>query len=65
MPASRVGGVASSRGRRWAWCAPCRRIWNRWNAVCPKCGRDTIPEAEMPEPPKADFPSECAAIAMA
>lgn len=30
------------------WCKPCRRVWNRWNAVCPKCGEDTLPEAEMP-----------------
>lgn len=30
------------------WCKPCRRVWNRWNAVCPKCGADTLPEAEMP-----------------
>ena len=30
------------------WCKPCRRVWNRWSAVCPKCGRDTVPEAEMP-----------------
>ena len=64
-----AGLVGSAAFRQFAgtkdgrWCAPCRRIWNRWNAVCPKCGRDTIPEAEMPVPPKADFPSECAAIA--
>lgn len=30
------------------WCKPCRRVWNRWNAVCPKCGTETAPEAEMP-----------------
>lgn len=30
------------------WCKPCRRVWNRWNAVCPKCGEDTVPESEMP-----------------
>lgn len=30
------------------WCGDCRRLWNRWNSACPKCGRDTIPEAEMP-----------------
>ncbi len=29
------------------WCAPCRRLWNRWSHTCPKCGRDTTSEAEM------------------
>ena len=28
-------------GRR---CEPCRRSWNSWSLVCPKCGRDTEPE---------------------
>jgi hypothetical protein len=35
------------------WCPSCRRLWNRWNAVCVKCGRDTVPESEMPR----DLPS--------
>ena len=30
------------------WCKPCRRVWNRWSQVCPKCGHGTVPEAEMP-----------------
>ena len=30
------------------WCPPCRRVWQRWSHTCPKCGRDTVPEAEMP-----------------
>jgi hypothetical protein len=30
------------------WCKPCRRVWNRWNHVCPRCGEDTVPESEMP-----------------
>lgn len=25
-------------------CLPCNRLWNRWNAVCPRCGTETIPE---------------------
>jgi hypothetical protein len=29
-------------GRR---CLDCRRTWYRWSAVCPRCGRDTVPEA--------------------
>jgi hypothetical protein len=30
------------------WCPDCRRVWNRWNHACPRCGGDTLPEAEMP-----------------
>jgi hypothetical protein len=30
------------------WCAPCKRLWNRWSHTCPKCGHDTVPETEMP-----------------
>jgi hypothetical protein len=30
------------------WCKPCKRVWQRWSLTCPKCGRDTIPEADMP-----------------
>jgi len=30
------------------WCAACRRVWQRWSVTCPKCGRDTVPESEMP-----------------
>lgn len=30
------------------WCRPCRRVWNRWNGTCPRCGLETLPEAEMP-----------------
>lgn len=41
------------------WCNACRRLWNRWNAVCVKCGAETVPEDEMPEQPKAAFPSGC------
>jgi hypothetical protein len=36
--------VTGNDGR---WCSGCRRLWNRWNHVCPKCGHDTTPEAEM------------------
>ncbi len=24
------------------WCGTCRRLWNSWSIVCPKCGRDTV-----------------------
>lgn len=30
------------------WCQPCKRLWQRWSRTCPKCGEDTVPEAEMP-----------------
>ena len=65
-----AGLVGSAAFRQFAgtkdgrWCGSCRFLAQRWSVVCPRCGRDTIPEAEMPEPPKADFPSECVAIAM-
>jgi hypothetical protein len=29
------------------WCRPCRRVWQRWSRVCPKCGEPTVPESEM------------------
>lgn len=27
--------------RRGRACTPCRRVWNAWNATCPKCGEPT------------------------
>ena len=33
------------------YCVHCRRLWNRWNATCVKCGRETIPETEMTKSP--------------
>ena len=33
------------------YCTECRRLWNRWNVTCVKCGRETIPETEMIKPP--------------
>ena len=33
--------IATKGGRR---CAPCRRLWNVWSVVCPKCGQPTEPE---------------------
>lgn len=41
------------------WCNPCRRLWNCWNATCPKCGGETIPESEMPARTRGDLPSGC------
>jgi hypothetical protein len=48
------GGTKDGR-----WCPDCRRLWNRWSACCPRCGQDTIPEAEMPPRPPSRMPSEC------
>lgn len=31
---------ATREGRR---CAPCKRTWNVWSFVCPRCGADTQP----------------------
>lgn len=41
------------------WCEACRRLWNRWNKTCVKCGAETVPEAQMPEQPRSVFPSGC------
>jgi len=27
------------------WCTSCRRLWNAWNAACPRCGGQTEAEA--------------------
>ena len=52
--------AGTQKGR---WCPACRKLWNRWNAVCVKCGGETVPESEMPEQPKSAFPSGCAPVA--
>lgn len=38
------------------WCSACRRLWNRWNLTCSRCGEPTIPEAEMPARKLPDGP---------
>lgn len=35
--------VATKAGR---WCGPCRRLWQAWSHVCPRCGLETVPEDE-------------------
>jgi hypothetical protein len=30
------------------WCVECRFLGHRWATQCPRCGGDTVPEAEMP-----------------
>jgi len=37
----------SNRSGDGRWCPDCRRLWNRWNAVCVKCGAATVTESEM------------------
>jgi hypothetical protein len=29
------------------WCAGCKRLWQAWSQVCPKCGEGTQPEREQ------------------
>ncbi len=45
-----TGSSFGTKGTR--YCEPCRRAWNVWNLVCPKCGQDTVDdEAEAtPQP---------------
>jgi hypothetical protein len=38
------------------WCPACRRMWNRWNDICPCCEAETVPEAEMVRPPRPAGP---------
>ena len=38
----------TTRGADGRWCVSCRFLAHSWAAACPRCGRDTIPEAEMP-----------------
>lgn len=38
------------KGPQGRWCAACTFLAHGWAIVCPKCGRDTIPEAEMNRP---------------
>lgn len=33
--------IGTKRGMR---CDPCLRVWNAWNAECPKCGNPTVEE---------------------
>jgi hypothetical protein len=37
------GGVQFSFGtKKGRACRPCKRTWNAWNAVCPRCGQATV-----------------------
>jgi hypothetical protein len=41
------------------WCPPCRFLAQAWSRSCPRCGGDTVPEAEMPPAPPSRMPSAC------
>ena len=41
------------------WCISCRFLAQNWSLSCPRCGGDTIPEAEMPAAPPSRMPSSC------
>jgi hypothetical protein len=43
MSGSEQYAIGTKRGR---WCTTCQpaRIWNVWNASCPRCGADTTEE---------------------
>lgn len=30
--------IGTRKGR---WCEPCRRLWNAWSHLCPRCGAAT------------------------
>ena len=46
----------TTRGADGRWCVSCRFLAHSWAAACPRCGRDTIPEAEMPARKLPDGP---------
>jgi hypothetical protein len=55
-----------TRGGR--YCPECKFLANSWSKTCPRCERggvvtETIPESEMPEQPRAAYPSGCAPVA--
>lgn len=35
-------GAQSFGTRRGMYCGPCKRLWNAWNACCPRCGAQTV-----------------------
>ena len=38
--------IGTREGR---WCRPCRRLWQAWSVVCPRCGHTTVPEQDLTE----------------
>jgi hypothetical protein len=37
-------GIYVRSAKKGRWCAACRRLWNVWNADCPRCGEATESE---------------------
>lgn len=35
--------IGTKKGR---WCMDCGRLWQGWSYMCPKCGKETVPESE-------------------
>jgi hypothetical protein len=53
-----------TRNGRWCPQPGCNFLANSWSAECPRCARNgvvtlTIPESEMPEQPRSQWPSGC------
>src|SRR5579875_21758 len=42
--------LGTKKGR---WCRPCRRLWQAWSQVCPKCGQPTAPARTLTTRPPA------------
>jgi hypothetical protein len=34
-------GAVSFGTKRGMACGPCKRVWNAWSSVCPRCGAET------------------------
>lgn len=44
-------GAGKRLGR---WCQACLFLAQAWSVTCPRCGGETVPEAEMPEQPACE-----------
>lgn len=56
MPGNGTAGLVTAKFREFGtgavkngrWCTACQpaRLWNAWNARCPKCDAETVPEEQ-------------------
>jgi hypothetical protein len=50
LPGNGDAGLVAAKGRHFLgtkdgrWCTACRRLWQCWSVVCPRCGEATEPE---------------------